>query len=131
LETEADVAGIIDSIKGQLTYNTIIGEVPSAHDFLLGNKAISTIANRFPAVSRLNSVRYVVSFAEKELDRYTSSEECIVDWEYSEFFPDYIEYVVAVTKCEYEGEEWWREILNQVLTPCDPMRLTLLRDQSL
>jgi cytochrome P450 len=36
---------------------------------------ISTIANRFPAVSRLNSARYIVSFAEKELDPYTSSAE--------------------------------------------------------
>lgn len=49
----------------------------------------------------------------------------IVDWEYSGFFPEYLEYALAVSRRHYIGEEWWKEVLEEVMmvNPCKPERL--------
>ncbi|GAD97034.1 hypothetical protein NFIA_049990 [Paecilomyces variotii No. 5] len=47
----------------------------------------------------------------------------IVDWEHSGFFPEYFEYAVAVSQHWYEGEEWWRDVIEEVLPPCSKTRL--------
>lgn len=67
---EKDVSGIINAIEGRLVYNSIIGEVPFLNKFLLGNSVVSAFANHIPALSRLNSARYIVDFAAQQLERY-------------------------------------------------------------
>ncbi|KAL1970557.1 hypothetical protein VTN77DRAFT_4201 [Rasamsonia byssochlamydoides] len=75
LEEEKDIAGIIDAIEGCLAYNSVIGEVPTLHRFLLGNRAIGSIANLVPALARLNSTGYIVKFAAKQLERYQTTDK--------------------------------------------------------
>lgn len=38
METKTDVAGIIAGIEGRLMYNSVVGQVPALHRFLLGNQ---------------------------------------------------------------------------------------------
>lgn len=75
MERETDVAGIINAIEGRLAYNSVIGEAPFLQNLLLGNQMIATIAQRVPALARLNSARYIVSFAAKQLDRYKAADK--------------------------------------------------------
>ncbi|GES61250.1 phosphotransferase family protein [Aspergillus terreus] len=46
----------------------------------------------------------------------------IVDWEYSGFFPEYMEYAVAMAIHDCI-EDWWLPVLREVLEPCGSMRL--------
>lgn len=71
MENETDVDGIINAIEGRLLYNSVIGEVPSLHNILLGNKFIAACASRIPSIARLNSTRSIVRFAATQLERYT------------------------------------------------------------
>jgi hypothetical protein len=71
METETDVDGIINAIEGRLVYNSIIGQVPCVHKFLLGNNFIATCAQAIPLVAKLNSVRSIVKFASSQLDKRT------------------------------------------------------------
>ncbi|KAI9932559.1 hypothetical protein ASPWEDRAFT_33450 [Aspergillus wentii DTO 134E9] len=41
----------------------------------------------------------------------------IVDWEYSAFFPEYMEYALA-TVIHDGHESWWLPVLKEVLEPC-------------
>ena len=70
MEQEKDVSGIIEAIEGRLVYNSVIGQVPFLHKYLLGNAFMAAIARKIPAVERLNSARYIAAFAAKQLDRY-------------------------------------------------------------
>ena len=70
MENETDIDGIINAIEGRLIYNSVVGEMPSLHNFLLGNRFIAAFANRIPAVARLNSSRSIVTFAASQLERY-------------------------------------------------------------
>ncbi|KAK2809125.1 hypothetical protein FQN50_004182 [Emmonsiellopsis sp. PD_5] len=47
----------------------------------------------------------------------------IVDWERSGFYPEYVEYALAARLYDYGGEEWWKPLLMEILTPCIPERL--------
>ncbi len=69
MEREQDVQGIISAIEGRLFYNSIIGQVPSVHKFLLGNRFISRLADMIPTLARLNSSQYIVNFAGQQLSR--------------------------------------------------------------
>ncbi|KAL6251758.1 hypothetical protein RBB50_001968 [Rhinocladiella similis] len=69
LEREQDVQGIISAIEGRLVYNSIIGQVPYMHKFLLGNSVVSRLADLVPTLARLNSARYIVNFAAAQLSR--------------------------------------------------------------
>ncbi|KAK5266971.1 hypothetical protein LTR99_006071 [Exophiala xenobiotica] len=69
MEREQDVQGIISAIEGRLFYNSIIGQVPSVHKFLLGNRFISKLADMIPTLARLNSSQYIVNFAGQQLSR--------------------------------------------------------------
>ncbi|KAI1615456.1 putative P450 monooxygenase [Exophiala viscosa] len=69
LERETDVQGIISAIEGRLFYNSIIGQVPSLHKYLLGNRYISKLADMIPSLARLNSSRYIVNFAGEQMSR--------------------------------------------------------------
>jgi cytochrome P450 len=73
MEQEKDVSGIINAIEGRLAYNSVIGEAPSLNRFLLGNPFVESLASYIPALARLNSARFIVAFAAKQLDRYKSS----------------------------------------------------------
>lgn len=75
MEQENDVEGIISAIEGRLAYNSVIGEAPTLHRFLLGNTLGSWLANRIPALSRLNSSQYIVRFAARQLERYSSQDK--------------------------------------------------------
>ncbi|KAK2766638.1 hypothetical protein FQN54_005949 [Arachnomyces sp. PD_36] len=41
----------------------------------------------------------------------------IVDWEYSGFFPEYMEYALA-TEIHDCHEDWWKPVLKEILEPC-------------
>ncbi|KAE8383042.1 kinase-like domain-containing protein [Aspergillus bertholletiae] len=41
----------------------------------------------------------------------------IVDWEYSGFFPEYMEYALATVIHDYH-EDWWKPHLKEILEPC-------------
>ena len=45
----------------------------------------------------------------------------IVDWEYSGFFPEYMEYALA-TVIHDNIEEWWLPVLKKVLEPSGFLR---------
>lgn len=69
LERETDVQGIISAIEGRLFYNSVVGQVPSLHKYLLGNRYVSKLADMIPTLARLNSSSYIVSFAGRQLSR--------------------------------------------------------------
>lgn len=75
MSDENDVAGIIKAIEGRLAYNAVIGQVPGLHKFLLGNSITATIADFVPALARLNSAGYIVTFAAAQLERYKSTDK--------------------------------------------------------
>ena len=75
MEEEKDVSGIINAIEGRLAYNSVVGEAPVLHRFLLGNPLVAPLANMIPALARLNSSQYIVQFAKKQLDRYKSTDK--------------------------------------------------------
>ena len=79
MEEEKDVAGIINAIEGRLAYNAVIGESPTLHKFLLGNAVVRSMANQIPALARLNSARYIVTFAARQLERYKSTDKSVDD----------------------------------------------------
>ncbi|KAH4036417.1 hypothetical protein HBI09_072710 [Parastagonospora nodorum] len=70
MESEQDISGIIRAIEGRLFYNSIVGQVPALHKFLLGNRFVSRIANLLPSVRRLNTTHFIVDFARTQLSRY-------------------------------------------------------------
>ncbi|GAD97031.1 putative P450 monooxygenase [Paecilomyces variotii No. 5] len=74
MKNEEDVAGIISAIEGRLIYNSVIGQVPSLHPWLLGNPLVARIATVIPGIARLASARYLSSFSKKQLDRYRSAD---------------------------------------------------------
>lgn len=45
MEQEMDVQGIINAIEGRLAYNSVIGEAPVLHKYLLGNPVGSYLAS--------------------------------------------------------------------------------------
>jgi cytochrome P450 len=80
MEKEEDVGGIIEAIEGRLMYNSVIGQTPLLHDFLLGNKVVEYIANFIPPIARLNKARYIVQFAAKQLERYQNKDSANLDY---------------------------------------------------
>lgn len=79
MEKEVDVDRIINAIEGRLVYNSIIGEAPFLHKFLLGNNIIAACAKQIPALARLGSVRSIVKFASSQLDRRTETRSTMSD----------------------------------------------------
>jgi hypothetical protein len=80
MEREEDVSGIIDAIEGRLFYNSVVGQAPWLHIFLLGNPIIAAVANKIPSLARLNSARFIVSFAAKQLERYQNKEKAVREY---------------------------------------------------
>lgn len=95
MEQERDLQGIIDAIEGRLAYNSVIGQVPSMHKYLLGNSVVGYLASWVPALARLNSSRYIVQFAARQLDRYTSRDKSV----------DELKDMLARFKRSRDGEE--------------------------
>ncbi|KAH8813097.1 kinase-like domain-containing protein [Xylogone sp. PMI_703] len=55
----------------------------------------------------------------------------ILDWEHAGFFPEYVEYAVALGICDGH-EDWWKPVLKEILKPCDSRRLkfqALIKDR--
>lgn len=67
MEREEDVNGIIAAIEGRLFYNSIIGQIPWMHKWLLGNNLVSSLADKIPSIKRLNSAAYIVQFAARQM----------------------------------------------------------------
>lgn len=74
MENEEDVGGIIDAIEGRLAYNSVIGQIPGAHKFLLGNNLFAFFANKLSFFRRLGSASYIVQFAAKQLACYQENQ---------------------------------------------------------
>jgi cytochrome P450 len=74
MEEEKDVENIIEAIEGRLVYNSIVGQAPWLHNYLFGNSLVSYLANAIPAVAVMNSSKFIVSFAAKQLQRYQGKE---------------------------------------------------------
>lgn len=79
MEKEEDVGGIIDAIEGRLAYNSVIGEIPGAHKFLLGNSIFAFFANKLRFFRRLSSAGYIIQFAAKQLARYQENQDSTED----------------------------------------------------
>ncbi|KAK3686520.1 hypothetical protein LTR37_019728 [Vermiconidia calcicola] len=74
MEQEKDINNIIAAIEGRLFYNSIIGQVPSLHRFLFGNRFVAWLADCIPSIAILNSSKYIVAFTAKQLERYQNKE---------------------------------------------------------
>jgi hypothetical protein len=51
MEMETDVDGIISAIEDRLIYNSIIGQAPFLHKFLLRNNFVAACASAIPSVA--------------------------------------------------------------------------------
>ena len=74
MEHEKDIDHIIESIEGRLKYNSVIGQAPYLHKYLFGNALVSYIANFIPALRIMNTSKYIVAFAAKQLKRYEAQD---------------------------------------------------------
>ncbi|KAF2172538.1 hypothetical protein M409DRAFT_17769 [Zasmidium cellare ATCC 36951] len=74
MEQEKDIDRIIESIEGRLMYNSVVGQAPYLHRWLFGNEIGFRLGQLIPAVRVMNSSRYIVSFAAKQLERYNKQE---------------------------------------------------------
>ncbi|EME88926.1 uncharacterized protein MYCFIDRAFT_126714 [Pseudocercospora fijiensis CIRAD86] len=74
MEQERDIERIIESIEGRLVYNSVIGQAPYLHKYLFGNPYVSKMANLIPAIAVMNTSKYIVAFAAKQVQRYYSDE---------------------------------------------------------
>lgn len=103
MDERKDIAGIIDAIEGRLAYNSVVGEMPILHQFLLGNQYVAKVARLFPRVARLNSASYITEFAVKQLQRYDEVEKS----------PDQLRDMLARFKKSRDGEAMTdRELLS-------------------
>ncbi|KAK4953238.1 hypothetical protein LTR10_008944 [Elasticomyces elasticus] len=74
MEQEKDIQSIIAAIEGRLVYNSIVGQAPYLHRYLFGNTFVTWLAGFVPALAILNSSRYIVAFAARNLQRYQSKD---------------------------------------------------------
>lgn len=74
MEQEQDIENIIESIEGRLAYNSVIGQAPYLHKYLFGNEIGFRLGSLIPKIRVMNSSRYIVSFAAKQLQRYEKQE---------------------------------------------------------
>lgn len=74
MQTETDVQNIIQALESRLVYNSIVGQAPYLHRFLFGNTIVSWLASFIPAVSKLNSSKYIIAFTARQLERYRNKE---------------------------------------------------------
>lgn len=73
MEQEKDVDQIIEAIESRLVYNSIIGQAPYLHNYIFGSPLVSWIASFIPSLAVMNSSRFIVAFAAKQLQRYQDS----------------------------------------------------------
>ncbi|GIZ40796.1 hypothetical protein CKM354_000412000 [Cercospora kikuchii] len=74
MEQERDIDRIIESIEGRLMYNSVIGQAPYLHKYLFGSTLVSNLANLIPSLRIMNTSKYIVAFAAKQLQRYSSQD---------------------------------------------------------
>lgn len=70
MEAETDVNDIIAAIEGRLVYNSVVGQVPWLHKYLFGNPVIAWLSSFIPRIAVMNSSRFIVDFAARQLQRY-------------------------------------------------------------
>lgn len=80
MEREQDISGIIDAIGGRLFYNSVVGQTPWLHRFLLGSPIVAALASKIPPLARLNLERIIVTFAAKQLERYQNTEKDVPEY---------------------------------------------------
>lgn len=74
MEQEQDIGSIIEAIEGRLMYNSVVGQAPYLHKWLFGNEIGFRLGSLIPQFRVMNSSRYIVSFAAKQLERYNKQE---------------------------------------------------------
>lgn len=77
MEQERDIQGIIEAIEGRLAYNSVVGEAPYLHKFLLGNRLVASLVGRVPILAWLNSTSHILRFAAKQLERYNTRDKSL------------------------------------------------------
>ena len=80
MEREEDISGVIDAIEGRLFYNSVVGQAPWLHYFLLGNPITASLLTRIPSFARMNSAKSIVGFAAKQLERYQTQKEAVHEY---------------------------------------------------
>ena len=56
LEDRQDPDKVIDGIESGTRYNTIIGQIPEMHPWLIGNERLMNLMMKIPAVAKANPV---------------------------------------------------------------------------
>lgn len=80
MDREEDVQGIIGALEGRLLYNSVIGQTPWLHKFLLGNSMVRRATKYIPGLARLNTSRYIVDFVAEQVKRYQEKDEAAVEY---------------------------------------------------
>lgn len=55
-------------------YNSVVGQAPYLHKWLFGNEIGFRLGSLIPQVRVMNSSRYIVSFAARQLERYNKQD---------------------------------------------------------
>lgn len=74
MEREEDVENIIRAVDGRRIYNAIIGQLPSLHPYLFGNRIFAWLADFIPSIAVLNSTKYIVDFAVQQIQHHDTTE---------------------------------------------------------
>ncbi|CAK1356289.1 hypothetical protein CB0940_00090 [Cercospora beticola] len=70
MEQERDIDRILESVEGRLMFNSVIGQASYLHKYLFGSTLVSKLANLTPSLRIMNTSKYIVAFAAKQLQRY-------------------------------------------------------------
>jgi hypothetical protein len=59
LENQADKDGVIDALEMGNRYNTVVGNVPELHPWLMGNERLLKLLMRIPSIRKANPVELI------------------------------------------------------------------------
>lgn len=54
-----DERGVLRGLEGGLTYGAVVGQVPGAHPWLMGNPVLQNTVLKIPAIAKSNPVPIV------------------------------------------------------------------------
>ncbi|KAJ5365242.1 cytochrome P450 [Penicillium concentricum] len=70
LEKRKDIEGMIGALDNGLMYAGIVGQVPTLHRWLMGNRWVARILTAQPFVEVLDPLRTIVQFTQRCIDDY-------------------------------------------------------------
>ncbi|CZR58541.1 related to cytochrome P450 oxidoreductase [Phialocephala subalpina] len=70
-----DERGVLRGLEGGLTYGAVVGQVPGAHPWLMGNPVLQNTVLKIPAIAKNNPVPIVYQMIKDQLASRTSSEQ--------------------------------------------------------